>query len=123
MAICFSATGCVTYTGSGDTWFGKEQALAESNAMGRKGMAPVSIDCRIEDASGPERPIYSTKIKYAANPNRNRWRYGVGEADEMQVYANDAAREKLKLVMRKRIVDVESGKKASCAIWRGPAKS
>jgi hypothetical protein len=90
--------------------------------MRQKGMVPVAIDCRMEDTSRIERPIYWVKIKYAPDTKREKWRWAVGEADELQVHANDAAREGLKLVKRTRIADTKTGRPASCAIWRGPRR-
>ena len=86
-------------------------------------MAPVAIDSRMEDKSKIERPIYWVKIKYAPSTKREMWRWAVGEADEMQVQANDSAREGLELVKPTRIADKKTGTPASCAIWRGPRKA
>lgn len=115
-----TVAACTTYSGHGD-WLRKEQSQAESKQMNARGMAPVSVDCRIEDVSATGKLQYAARITYAPNPKKDRWKFGVGDAADMRVYEAEAARDKLRLVMRKQMSDPKSGKRGACAIWRAPA--
>jgi hypothetical protein len=120
LALGLAVAGCTTYSGRGD-WLHKPESQAESKQMNAKGMVPVSVDCRIEGVDSAGRPKLEAKITYAPNPKKDRWKFGIGEAADMHVYEAEAARDKLKLMTRKSMADPKSGKRGSCAIWRGPA--
>jgi hypothetical protein len=121
-AVTLLLVGCTTTEQhhSKVRWLSAKQAQAQTRDMQRKGMLPSNVYCLMEGRKGPHRPYgYWMRFDYKPNPTGKSWRYGVGEADEMQVFANNARRENLKLVTRKQMVDVNTGQKASCALWLG----
>lgn len=123
VTVAILVTGCTssstTYSSAKEPeWLGKEQSLAVDRKMLARGMMPISIDCMMDTTVKRSiRPTYFVKIRYGPRPAKKHWRWGVGEADEMQVHANTAKREGLKRVQSRQMLDPNSGKKASCALW------
>lgn len=97
-------------------WLGKEKSIAKNQQMTAKGMIPISIDCMMDTTAKNPQPTYFLKIEYKSRPGV-KWRWGVGETDEMQVHANTAKREGLRRIQSRQMLDPNSGKRASCALW------
>lgn len=108
--FCLALAGCITHSGQRGVWLNSKQANAENAEMVKKGMMPVAIDCRLYASTSPSK--YATRIKWAPNTHKVRWRWDVGDASYMRRREAQAARHHLKIVQRK------VGKGANCAIWR-----
>jgi hypothetical protein len=122
VVAAFLVSGCTSTSISDSTaeavWLGREEALAKDKKMLAKGMMPLTIDCMMDTTvRGNFRPSYFVKISYGPRSANKNWRWGVGEADEMKVFANTAGREGLKLVRSRKMFDPNSGTHASCALW------
>jgi hypothetical protein len=107
--FCLALAGCLTHSGPTGPWLNSDQANAENARMVAKGMMPVAIDCRLDLSS---RSKYATRIKWAPNTRKARWRWDVGGANYMRKREAQAARNNLKVVQH------NAGTNARCAIWR-----
>lgn len=115
--ISILLSGCTNIPKSSE-WANKSQALQNDKIMEARGMMPASIDCMMDTTAKNPRPTYFVKITYKPRPPNTHWRWGVGEEDEMRVYANTATREGLKRAQNRHMLDPNSGKKASCSLWQ-----
>lgn len=124
LSTSFALVGCTSNSTSYSPrmtgqWLGKEQALAKDRAMLASDMVPISIDCMMDTTANNPRPTYFVKIEYKPRADFKKWRWGVGEADEMQVHSNTAKREGLKHAQTRQMLDPNSGKQAFCSLWHG----
>lgn len=112
-----SLAGCTTGSTSGaHGWLRKGYFDGVTEAMFKKGMMPVAIDCRF-DSTAPGKAAYGSKVTWKpAAPRDIRWVMHVGTPDYVASSEAKSRAIGLHRVFSKRVRDKATGQVVQCTI-------